>query len=282
MNPELTRLLNTDLVVSRREHPELSSAMYYAAEQGQVTMILPGIAVPADQHADWRVLALAACKLSPHVVVTGPAALNLALGTSLPVITVDAFAPHRVTSGPIEWHRRQVPPGWRTRVGPVHIASPAWAAVDMCGNGDASPLDLALHGGVPLTDLWAAFRDMKGHPGNKMRRQLLIDSRDIPWSAAERLAHRVLRNAGITGWRTNRRVAQHIIDIVFPQHRLGLEVDGFEYHSSRTSFERDRRRDQDLLGLGWTVMRVTWAQLNTEQDRIVATVRRALRRRQAP
>ena len=42
--------------------------------------------------------------------------------------------------------------------------------------------------------------------GNQTRRQLLLDSRDEPWSEAERLFHRLLREAGITGWKANQPV----------------------------------------------------------------------------
>jgi very-short-patch-repair endonuclease len=39
--------------------------------------------------------------------------------------------------------------------------------------------------------------------------------------------------------------------------QLVIEVDGYAFHSTRTAFERDRRRDTELLGAGYRVLRVT-------------------------
>lgn len=89
----------------------------------------------------------------------------------------------------------------------------------------------------------------------------------------------MLRDGGIKGWRTNQKIAGHCVDISFDKGKLVLEIDGFRYHSSHTSFEEDRRRDQDLLAAGWAVMRITWNQLETEPDRVIAQLKAILRRR---
>ena len=83
--------------------------------------------------------------------------------------------------------------------------------------------------------------------GNKERLKLLIDSRDEPWSAAERLSHRLLRTArGITGWKTN--LPTHVdgqtyyIDIAFEQQKLAIEIDGRLHETDVDLFESDRWR----------------------------------------
>ena len=58
--------------------------------------------------------------------------------------------------------------------------------------------------------------------------------------------------------------------------RLIVEVDGYAFHSSRSAFERDRRRDAALAGSGWRVVRVTWRQLTDEPEAVVATLAAAL------
>ena len=50
----------------------------------------------------------------------------------------------------------------------------------------------------------------------------------------------------------------------------------YTFHSSRRSFERDRRKDRDLQALGYTVLRITWRQLTEEPEAVVATITRAL------
>jgi very-short-patch-repair endonuclease len=47
----------------------------------------------------------------------------------------------------------------------------------------------------------------------------------------------------------------------------------------RCSFEQDRRKDQDLTPKGYRVIRITWLQLTTEPEAVVATITRALERR---
>ena len=52
------------------------------------------------------------------------------------------------------------------------------------------------------------------------------------------------------------------IDVAFREQRIAIEVDGFAYHSDRARFQRDRSRQNLLVGLGWTVLRFTWDDRN--------------------
>ena len=38
---------------------------------------------------------------------------------------------------------------------------------------------------------------------------------------------------------------------------VGVELDGFEFHSSRDAFERGRARDADLAAVGWLMVHFT-------------------------
>jgi very-short-patch-repair endonuclease len=53
------------------------------------------------------------------------------------------------------------------------------------------------------------------------------------------------------------------------------------FHSSRAAFERDRRRDADLQGLGYRVIRVTWRQLTIVREAVLVRVAQALVRQAA-
>jgi very-short-patch-repair endonuclease len=66
------------------------------------------------------------------------------------------------------------------------------------------------------------------------------------------------------------------VDFLWPEQRLIVEVDGYEFHRSREAFERDRARDAALLAAGHRVMRVTWRQLTSEPRRLIATFVSAL------
>jgi very-short-patch-repair endonuclease len=66
------------------------------------------------------------------------------------------------------------------------------------------------------------------------------------------------------------------VDFLWPAQRLVVEVDGFRFHSSRATFERDRERDAVLAASGYTVVRVTWRQLVDEPEAVVARIAAAL------
>ena len=117
--------------------------------------------------------------------------------------------------------------------------------------------------------------------GNRVRRELLLDSRDEPWSAAERRLHQLLRTAGIVGWRANQPVlvdgATYYPDArFFGRTRLLIEVDGRKFHSEEEVFESDRWRQNLLILDGWCVLRFTWRMLEERPDEVVAIIRRAL------
>lgn len=63
------------------------------------------------------------------------------------------------------------------------------------------------------------------------------------------------------------------IDLAYPVARLAIELDGWEFHSSRTAFDADRARANALVAAGWTVLRFTSRSTDAE---IVACVQAAL------
>lgn len=65
------------------------------------------------------------------------------------------------------------------------------------------------------------------------------------------------------------------VDFCFPAARLVIEVDSWQHHRSRTSFEDDRGRDLELLTLGHRVARLTARQLR-RADELFALVSRLL------
>jgi very-short-patch-repair endonuclease len=68
------------------------------------------------------------------------------------------------------------------------------------------------------------------------------------------------------------------IDLAFVDLRIAIEVDGFAYHSDRSRFQRDRSRQNLLVGLGWTVLRFTWEDVTRRPDEVIQMIRAALAR----
>jgi hypothetical protein len=58
------------------------------------------------------------------------------------------------------------------------------------------------------------------------------------------------------------------VDLLWPEHRLIVEGDGYRFHGNRRAFERDRERDQRLLAAGYRVVRFTWRQITREPGKV--------------
>ncbi len=66
------------------------------------------------------------------------------------------------------------------------------------------------------------------------------------------------------------------VDFLWRAQRVALETDGFRFHRSQRSFERDRRRDQRLTVAAWRPVRATWRQVIDEPAPLVAVILRLL------
>ena len=63
-------------------------------------------------------------------------------------------------------------------------------------------------------------------------------------------------------------------DLMWPQQRVLVELDGGETHATPTAQRRDRRRDRLAIRNGWTPMRATW---HDEIGAVVADIAAVLR-----
>jgi very-short-patch-repair endonuclease len=85
--------------------------------------------------------------------------------------------------------------------------------------------------------------------------------------------------AGLPTPAMNHFVAGHEIDAWWEAERFGVELDVYETHGSRLSFEEDRVRDDELLLAGIETTRVTGPRLDREPEAVVGSLRRHLARR---
>jgi very-short-patch-repair endonuclease len=100
----------------------------------------------------------------------------------------------------------------------------------------------------------------------------------ITKSRAERLALKLIREAGLPAPLTNVRPQGYTVDMFWPDRRLIVETDGFSFHGHRRAFESDRRRDAVLVAAGYRVIRITWRQLTEQPLRVIAILAQALGR----
>jgi very-short-patch-repair endonuclease len=66
------------------------------------------------------------------------------------------------------------------------------------------------------------------------------------------------------------------VDCHWPGTGQIVELDGWEGHRTRTAFREDRARDRALGVAGYSVTRITWAQLDDEPEQIAADLRSLL------
>src|SRR5687767_14033661 len=95
-------------------------------------------------------------------------------------------------------------------------------------------------------------------------------------SEAEREFLGLIRAAQLPQPETNARLGRWEVNALWRRRRFVVEVDSFAFHSTREAFERDRRKDADLMAAGYRVQRVTWRQLLDEREAVVARLARAL------
>ncbi|MDQ3714522.1 MAG: DUF559 domain-containing protein [Actinomycetota bacterium] len=58
--------------------------------------------------------------------------------------------------------------------------------------------------------------------------------------------------------------SRYVLDLAWPELKLGVELDGAAYHGSTAQRERDVRRDAALATVGWQVIRVTYARITSD------------------
>jgi very-short-patch-repair endonuclease len=142
--------------------------------------------------------------------------------------------------------------------------------------GGAKIMDSALQRHLELPQLWRAHLRNKGRHGSPAARRLLKAASDGARSEAERLLVKLLRDNGITGWKTNYPVGGYKVDVAFPNQMVAIEVDGWAFHSDPEAFAIDRKRQNAIALLGWQVLRFTWLDLTEYPQRVLAEIRRAI------
>ena len=164
------------------------------------------------------------------------------------------------------------------------VTSPARTLIDFAASAAQTELMQALGEAVArnLADERELERALErvsaNHPGAAVVRAILRDQPQLihTRSVAERYLLPAIRHAGLPPPLVNPRVCGEVVDLCWPEHKLVVEFDGFQFHRSRAAFESDRRRDAKLVAAGYRVIRVTWLQLQHEPYAVIARIAQAL------
>jgi very-short-patch-repair endonuclease len=193
-------------------------------------------------------------------------------------------APERSAARPrIQIRRAPVPPrDIRQRHG-LRLTSPPRTILDLCPLlideelesvlAEASYRQLASE-----SELRAQIEGNEGKRGVAGLRRVL----DLPGgpqrtrSPAERKMLRLLRRSGIKGYEMNGRIHGYEVDVLWRTAGVAVEVDGWDAHSGRVAFERDRLKAATLIANGLTVIPITGRQIQADPEGVIGRLLRVL------
>ena len=174
-------------------------------------------------------------------------------------------------------------PADSTRHHGIPTTEPARTLLDLAATASPRELDRAVNEArilhrVSDHSLDEQFDRYPAHRGTRALRQAIHTEPKLTRSEAEQRLLELIRAARLPEPETNVRVGPHEVDFFWRQQSLVVEVDGYAFHSSRTAFKRDRRRDAELASVGVRVrvVRVTWRQIAGEREAVAAMLARAL------
>ena len=246
-------------------------ALQSKVARGEWVRRATGVYTPADRlPQDLDAERFATAIYGPRVAVSHTTAAGL---HELPVPderTVQVTVPRNVKRAAhegIKVHRRQLVVEECPLVQGIRTTSVARTLIDisLCLSLEdaVAVADAALRARkIELTELLCEARRLRWHPVSGRINEFLTYVDPRSGSVPESRVRVALRRAGlpvpISQYEVrhgNRVVAR--VDFAWPYARLILEVDGWRYHSDDPAFLHDRVKQNELIQLGWRVLRVT-------------------------
>lgn len=170
----------------------------------------------------------------------------------------------------------------------IPVTSPARTLRDVAGLLPAAVLDgfighLLATRAIGPSELLRLVAPRPPRPGGRVLR-LAVERAGVTTAPDSSLEHRALvlvRAAGLP-----EAVAQFpvhagghpvaVLDFAWPDQRVALEVDGYRWHAAPGAFAGDRRRDNLLRELGWSVYRTTASEIEAGAPHLLRQLGRAL------
>ena len=255
------------------------SAVKRRVASGTWHRLVAGVYALASSPLTWHQRVLAAC-LSLNAVAshrTAAALFRLSGFSTGPIdVTGRRAGPH---SSPLATVHRTVhlPPADITRVDGIPVTRPARTLVDLAGVVSPRALEEAVDDALcrrlvtlPRLDRRTAALLGKGRAGSTVLAEVLGTWRGdqpLPHEVAEARLMRRLVHAGLPPPTPQHEVYAPTggfvarLDLAWPEHRVGFELDGFRWHGSPRAHQRDLARHNRLKALAWTVLQATPADL---------------------
>lgn len=152
----------------------------------------------------------------------------------------------------------------RAHVG-IRVTSPARTVLDCASGLSDKRLARVAADGRRAGQLHAAaiadvLERFPNHPGHRLL-AAVFDAAQPTRSEFEDAFLRFSAAYNLPPPLVNTYVCGYEVDVLFPEHRLIVELDSWAFHQDRHNFEGDRNRDADTLVAGYATVRITWERL---------------------
>ena len=242
---------------------------------------------PRSWMQEVRAVVLAA---GPNVAASNQTALRLLGGDRMESEAIHVIAPllRQVRMPGVIAHRSgYIAPGDLTARNGIPCTSPVRTVVDLSGALHDESLgragdDLIRRRLLDLDALRLRVSQLRPAPGRSVARLRRVLAARIPGydpgeSELEGRIRRIIDRAGLPVPSHQLRVefggVRYRIDFAWPERHVFLEGNGFGFHSMATALDRDARRQNEMVLVGWRPLEVTWRMSDAEIESIL---RRAL------
>jgi very-short-patch-repair endonuclease len=155
------------------------------------------------------------------------------------------------------------------------------AAVTRPWNVEVALDDALRHNLVTVEEMWEELeRFRRGRKGSKLVRRLLeqrSDGRARSHSNLEIKLDHLLAGSDVPKYFRQFVVMTRLgipadIDFAWPEVKLGVEADGYKWHSGRRQWQSDMARQNALAEVGWLILRFSWDDITRRPDYVIETI----------
>ncbi|MGO9972889.1 MAG: type IV toxin-antitoxin system AbiEi family antitoxin domain-containing protein [Solirubrobacteraceae bacterium] len=167
----------------------------------------------------------------------------------------------------------------------LRVTTPARTILDLAPHTPARRLtriinDLRLERRLTIDALRDLTERHARHPGTRFVKPLIAEDRGPTRSELEDTFQRLIDTYDLPRAILNTAIGGYEVDAYFPDERLIVELDGYEVHKTRHTFESDRARDAELLAShGIPTIRLTYRRMTQRPDHEAANLKRILEAR---
>ena len=234
--------------------------------------------IPRTRESRWlaAVLALGDGAVLSHVAAG--VLWRMLRGSAIIEVTVPTTAGRPRRDG-IVVHRQRLPAMHKATHHGIPVTTPIRTLLDLAAVLSLNALaacfeQLQVRLQVPPAPVAAEVISRPRHRGNvKLRRVLegAVDPAEVR-SVLELRFLRLCMAHGIPRPDVNVRIGAWTPDFLWPDRRPIVETDGYEFHRTAAAKRRDAAKDEFLRGEGFTVVRLTWADVAERPSQTAARV----------